>query len=246
MLEERAFRLTPFCLHPEILDVSHGTSFPFQLFVSMATNPVFFPLEVEIVGIRITSRMVIPHCRVSMNTITSATSLAAIRQPDSLASLSFSSGQSASSAQTTGAGETEPTRIPRLMTWRPTVCTKQLSAHLNDAYAGSHRRKLGSQGFVATMSPVRPPIMWGKTSWTFFITTLTLRFSIPSIAADVIARIGMQDVGLPRHLQDTRRKRRARLRVEQIDDQLHRRIAAFVYSVSVPGGSHLKKICPTY
>jgi hypothetical protein len=33
----------------------------------------------------------------------------------------------------TGPGEIEPTRMPCLNTWRRTVCTKQLIAHLDDA-----------------------------------------------------------------------------------------------------------------
>ena len=37
------------------------------------------------------------------------------------------------SALMTGPGETDPTRIPCLKTWRRTVCTKQLIAHLDDA-----------------------------------------------------------------------------------------------------------------
>ncbi len=74
-----------------------------------------------------------PRCRVSMNITTSATSPASSRLPDSRASCSFSAGQSASSAVTTGPGETEPTRRPCLKTWRRTVCTKQLIAHLEAA-----------------------------------------------------------------------------------------------------------------
>lgn len=49
--------------------------------------------------------MVMPRGRVSMNITTSATSLASSRLPESLASFSFSGGQSASSALTTGPGE---------------------------------------------------------------------------------------------------------------------------------------------
>src|SRR5712664_734016 len=69
----------------------------------------------------ITSRIVMPRGRVSMNVTTLATSLASSRLPDSLASFSFSGGQSASSALMTGPGETEPTRMPCLNTWRRTV-----------------------------------------------------------------------------------------------------------------------------
>jgi hypothetical protein len=71
--------------------------------------------------------------RVSMNITTAATSLASSRLPDSLASFSFSGGQSASNALMTGPGEIEPTRMPCLKTWRRTVWTKQLIAHLDDA-----------------------------------------------------------------------------------------------------------------
>ena len=62
-----------------------------------------------------------------------ATSLASNRLPDSLASSSFSGAQSASSALMTGPGEIAPTRIPCLKTWRRTVWTKQLIAHLDEA-----------------------------------------------------------------------------------------------------------------
>jgi hypothetical protein len=85
-----------------------------------------------------TSRIVMPRGRVSMNIITLATSLASSRLPDPRASFSFSGGQSASSVLMTGPGETEPTRMPCLNTWRRTVWTKQLIAHLDDAYTGSH------------------------------------------------------------------------------------------------------------
>ena len=79
-----------------------------------------------------TSRIVMPRGRVNMNVTTFATSLASSRLPDSLASFSFSGGQSASSALMTGPGEIEPTRMPCLNTWRRTVWTKQLTAHLDD------------------------------------------------------------------------------------------------------------------
>jgi len=59
-----------------------------------------------------TSRIVMPRGRVNMNVTTFATSLASSRLPDSLASFSFSGGQSASSALMTGPGEIEPTRMP--------------------------------------------------------------------------------------------------------------------------------------
>ena len=85
-----------------------------------------------------TSRIVIPRGRVNMNVTTFATSLASSRLPDSLASFSFSGGQSASRALMMGPGEIEPTRMPCLKTWRRTVWTKQLIAHLDDAYTGSH------------------------------------------------------------------------------------------------------------
>jgi hypothetical protein len=71
--------------------------------------------------------------RVSMNVTTFATSLASSRLPDSLACSSFSAGQSLSSAVMTGQGEIEPTRMPDLKTWRRTVWTKLLIAHLDDA-----------------------------------------------------------------------------------------------------------------
>ena len=48
-------------------------------------------------------------------------------------SASFPAGQSASSEVITGPGEMAPTRMPCLKTWRRTVCTKQLTAHLDDA-----------------------------------------------------------------------------------------------------------------
>ena len=51
-----------------------------------------------------------------MKVITFATSLAASRLPDSLASFSYSAGQSASGALITGPGEVEPTRMPYLNT----------------------------------------------------------------------------------------------------------------------------------
>jgi hypothetical protein len=91
------------------------------------------PYRSKLVGSMTTSRIVTPRGRVSMNVITLATSLASSRLPDSLASLSFSGGQSASSALMTGPGEIEPTRMPCLNTWRRTVWTKQLIAHLDDA-----------------------------------------------------------------------------------------------------------------
>ena len=65
-----------------------------------------------------TSRIVMPRGRVNMNVTTFATSLGCSRLPDSLASFSFSGGQSASSALMTGPGEIEPTRMPYLKTWR--------------------------------------------------------------------------------------------------------------------------------
>jgi hypothetical protein len=74
-----------------------------------------------------TSRIVMPRGRVNMNVTTFATSLASSRLPDS------SGGQSASSALMTGPGEIEPTRMPCLKTWRRTVWTKQLIAHLDEA-----------------------------------------------------------------------------------------------------------------
>jgi hypothetical protein len=80
-----------------------------------------------------TSRIVMPRGRVSMNITTFATSPASSKLPDSLASFSFSAGQSARSALMTGPGEIEPMRMPCLKTWRRTVCTKQLIAHLDDA-----------------------------------------------------------------------------------------------------------------
>jgi hypothetical protein len=52
-----------------------------------------------------TSRTVMPRGRVNMNVTTFAPSLASSRLPDSLASFSFSGGQSASSALMTGPGE---------------------------------------------------------------------------------------------------------------------------------------------
>ncbi len=79
------------------------------------------------------SRMVVPRGRVSMNINASATSLASSRLPLALASRSFSSGQSASSALMKGPGEIEPTRMPCLKTWRRTVWTKQFTAHFDDA-----------------------------------------------------------------------------------------------------------------
>src|SRR5260370_26576489 len=86
----------------------------------------------------ITSRIVTPRGRVNMNITTFATSLASSRLPDSLASFSFSGGQSASSALMTEPAETEPTRMPCLNTWRRTVWTKQLITHLDAAYTRSH------------------------------------------------------------------------------------------------------------
>ena len=80
-----------------------------------------------------TSRIVMPRGRVSMNITTFATSAASKRLPDSLASFSFSGGQSASNALMTGPGEIDPMRMPCLNTWRRTVWTKQLMAHLDDA-----------------------------------------------------------------------------------------------------------------
>jgi hypothetical protein len=57
-----------------------------------------------LLGIAITSRIVMPRGRVSINNTTFATSLASSRLPDALASASFSAGQSASSAVMTGPG----------------------------------------------------------------------------------------------------------------------------------------------
>src|SRR6266478_6700190 len=77
---------------------------------------------------------------------------------------SFSGGQSASSVLMTGPGETEPTRMPCLNTWRRTVWTNQLIAHLDDAYTGSHGvGKWAAKELVTMMSPegsgraYRPP-----------------------------------------------------------------------------------------
>ena len=86
----------------------------------------------------ITSRMVIPRGRVSMNITTLATSLASSKLPDSFASFNFSSGQSARSALMTGPGEIEPTRMPCLKTWRRTVWTKQFI--LKNANGGAENR----------------------------------------------------------------------------------------------------------
>ena len=54
-----------------------------------------------------TSRIVMPRGRVSIKIITFATWLASNRLPNSMASLSFSGGQSASNALMTGPGEME-------------------------------------------------------------------------------------------------------------------------------------------
>ena len=125
-----------------------------------------------------------PRGRVSMNSTTLATSLASIRLPLALASASFSSGQSASSEVMTGPGEIEPTRMPCLNTWRRTVCTKQFTAHLDEAYTGSHGvGKCAASELVTMMSPVPRSIMWGSTLCTFFITTLTFKFSMRSMAS---------------------------------------------------------------
>lgn len=91
------------------------------------------PYRSKFVGISTTSRMVNPRCRVSMNSMASATSLGSMRLPASLASFNFSSGQSARRALITGPGETEPTLMPCLKTCRRTVCTKQLIAHFDEA-----------------------------------------------------------------------------------------------------------------
>ena len=83
------------------------------------------------------------------------------------------------------------------------------------------------------MSPVPRSIICGRTSWTFFITTLTLRFSILSIASVLASTksppnksgIGVQNVELACLLQDLRHQRRAAPRVKQIDDQRNHRVA---------------------
>jgi hypothetical protein len=79
------------------------------------------------------SRMVTLRGRVNMNITASATSVGSIKLPDAFAFFRFSSGQSASSALTTGPGETAQTRMPCLKTWRRTVWTKQVMAHLDEA-----------------------------------------------------------------------------------------------------------------
>src|SRR5713226_8619298 len=107
-----------------------------------------------------TLRIDIPRCRATTTLTTSPTSLASSKLPDSLTCYSFSGGQSASNTLTTGPGETEPTRMPCLNTWRRTVWTKQLIAHLDDAYTGSHGvGKWAAKELVTMMSPVRRSIM---------------------------------------------------------------------------------------
>ena len=78
-----------------------------------------------------TSRIVTCRGRVSMNTIVSATSLGSINEPVA-GGLQTLGPQSASSALTTGPGETDP-RMPCVNTCRRVVWTKQLIAHLLEA-----------------------------------------------------------------------------------------------------------------
>ena len=87
------------------------------------------------------------------------------------------------------------------------------------------------------MSPVRRSIMWGNTSCTFFITTLTFQVQhavdgpdvgIHQVAAHVAAGIRVQDVELARRFQNPRKQSGAILRVEQVDDQWYYRIAVLV------------------
>ena len=67
--------------------------------------------------------------RVSMNRIASATSDGSITAAASLAACRRSAGQSASSAEFTGPGETWLTRMPCLLTCRRVVWVKQVIAH---------------------------------------------------------------------------------------------------------------------
>ena len=107
----------------------------FRLALTAFLDLRFSETRSKFVGSMTTSQIVMPRDRVSMNITTLATSPASSRLPASLASFSFSGGQSASSALMTGPGEIEPTRMPCLNTWRRTVWTKQLIAHLDDAYS---------------------------------------------------------------------------------------------------------------
>src|SRR3954451_21020587 len=94
-----------------------------------------------------TSPIVMPRGRVSINITTSATSLASSRLPDSLASFSFSGGQSASSALMTGPGE---------IGTHANAVLEHLSAHCLDKAVDRPlggrihwlpwRRKMGRQG----------------------------------------------------------------------------------------------------
>ena len=84
------------------------------------------------------------------------------------------------------------------------------------------------------MSPVRRSIMCGSTSCTFFITTLTFKFSIRSIAAvsastrsppTYVPALAWKISIWPTLLQDSRHERSAVLGVEEVDDQRRHGVA---------------------
>jgi hypothetical protein len=91
-----------------------------------------------------TSRIVMPRGRVSMKMMTLATSAASSRLPDSLASCSFSAGQSAMSAVMTGPGEVAPTSIVRGL-HHPTIrkFVQRSNDHGIAAFSPCRRRRLG-------------------------------------------------------------------------------------------------------
>ncbi len=141
-----------------------------------------------------------------MNSTTSATSLGLQQAARRLGFLRASPPASRRAALITGPGEIEPTRMPCLNTWRRTVCTKQLIAHFDDAIDRLPRRRemRGEQArdddvAGAARDHVRQHVV------DILHHTLTLRFSIRSIAAgigidevaaDIDAGIGVRDVEL--------------------------------------------------